>query len=44
MGELNKNEQEGLIKELVDIAEDFISEGTVIENFGSHGYLPPRDC
>ena len=26
---------------MVDTAEDFISEGMAIENFGSHGDLPP---
>ena len=34
MGKLNENELACLIKEMIDTAEDFISEGVTIENPG----------
>ena len=41
MGELNRNELEGLVEKMADTAEVFFNKDNVIENFGSHGEFLP---
>ena len=41
LGELNRNELGGIVKDMVDTAQDFIYENNVIENCWSRFELPP---